>query len=96
MEKKRCQGEKPASGCGAGRGDGCRKIRQAATPAHPSSPWLHLELLTSFSEETANLFNSVIWKPGDSYFWDGIMATQKNFFSFGSFSIRNGSKIRFW
>jgi hypothetical protein len=40
--------------------------------------------------------SQVIWKPGDSHFWAGIMATKKYFFPFGSFSIRNGSEIRFW
>jgi hypothetical protein len=38
----------------------------------------------------------VIWKPGDSHFWVGLMATKKNFFRFGSFSINDGSQIRFW
>ena len=38
----------------------------------------------------------VIWKPGDSHFWAGIMATKKHFFPFGSFSIKNGAEIRFW
>jgi hypothetical protein len=38
----------------------------------------------------------VFWKPGDSHFWAGIMATKKQFFPFGSFSIRNGAEIRFW
>jgi hypothetical protein len=40
--------------------------------------------------------SQVYWKPGDSHFWAGIMATKKYFFLFGSFSIRNGSEIRFW
>jgi hypothetical protein len=38
----------------------------------------------------------VSWKPGDSHFWAGIMATKKHFFPHGSFSIRDGSEIRFW
>lgn len=38
----------------------------------------------------------VFWKPGDSHFWAGIMATKKHFFPFSSFFIRNGAKIRFW
>jgi hypothetical protein len=37
-----------------------------------------------------------LWKPGDSQFWVGPMATNKFFFSLGSFSIKDGSKIRFW
>jgi hypothetical protein len=40
--------------------------------------------------------SQVIWKPGDSHFWAGIMATKKHFFPHGSFSIRDGSEIRFW
>jgi hypothetical protein len=38
----------------------------------------------------------VIWKPGDSHFWAGIVATKKYFFLHCSFSIRDGSDIRFW
>ena len=40
--------------------------------------------------------SQVIWKPGDSHFWAGLMATKKLFFPHGSFSIRDGSEIRFW
>ena len=40
--------------------------------------------------------SQVIWKPGDSHFWAGLMATKKYFFPHGSFSIRDGSEIRFW
>jgi hypothetical protein len=40
--------------------------------------------------------SQVIWKPGDSHFWAGLMATNKYFFPHGSFSIRDGSEIRFW
>jgi hypothetical protein len=38
----------------------------------------------------------VLWKPGDSHFWAGLMATKKFFFGHGSFLIRDGSEIRFW
>jgi hypothetical protein len=38
----------------------------------------------------------VLWKPGDSYFWAGHMATKKYFFGLGSFFIKDGSEIRFW
>src|SRR4051812_17981250 len=36
------------------------------------------------------------WKPGDSYFWAGLMAVKKHLFRFGSFAIKDGSEIRFW
>jgi hypothetical protein len=39
--------------------------------------------------------SQVIWKPGDSHFWAGIMATKKHFFPYGSFTIGDGSEIRF-
>jgi hypothetical protein len=32
---------------------------------------------------------------GDSHFWVGLMVTKKYFFPYGSFSIRDGSEIRF-
>jgi hypothetical protein len=35
-------------------------------------------------------------KPGDLHFWAGLMATKKYFFGLGSFSIKDGSEIRFW
>jgi hypothetical protein len=44
----------------------------------------------------SKLITQVLWKPGDSHFWAGIMATKKYFFPYGSFSIRNGTEIRFW
>ena len=40
--------------------------------------------------------SQVLWKPGDSHFWAVLMATKKFFFPHGSFSIRDGSEIRFW
>ena len=40
--------------------------------------------------------SQVFWKPGDSHFWADLMATKKFFFQHGSFSIRDGSEIRFW
>jgi hypothetical protein len=36
------------------------------------------------------------WKPGDTHFWAGLMAIKKDFFFFGSFNIKDDSKIRFW
>jgi len=40
--------------------------------------------------------SQIYWKPGDSHFWSGPMATKKDFFRFGSFHIKDGSEIRFW
>jgi hypothetical protein len=40
--------------------------------------------------------SQVLWKPSDSHFWAGLMATKKFFFGLGSFSIKDGSEIRFW
>jgi hypothetical protein len=40
--------------------------------------------------------SQVTWKPVDSHFWAGVMATKKHFFPYGSFSIRDVSEIRFW
>jgi hypothetical protein len=40
--------------------------------------------------------SQVTWKPGDSHFWAGLMATKNHFFRHGTFSIKDGSEIRFW
>jgi hypothetical protein len=40
--------------------------------------------------------SQVLWKPGGSHFWAGLMATKKYFFGHGSFFIRDGSEIQFW
>jgi hypothetical protein len=37
----------------------------------------------------------VIWKPGDSHFWAGLMETKKFSFRLGTFSIKDGLEIRF-
>jgi hypothetical protein len=39
--------------------------------------------------------SQVLWKPGDSHFWAGLMATKKYLFTLGSFAIKDGSEIRF-
>jgi hypothetical protein len=39
--------------------------------------------------------SQVLWKPGDSHFWDGLMAMKTTFFRHGTFSIRDGSENRF-
>jgi hypothetical protein len=40
--------------------------------------------------------SQVLWKPGDSHFWAGLMASKKFFFPHGTFSINDGTQIRFW
>jgi hypothetical protein len=40
--------------------------------------------------------SQVVWKPGDSHFWAGLMAAKKFFFRHGTFSIKNGAQIWFW
>jgi hypothetical protein len=40
--------------------------------------------------------SQVLWKTGDLHFWAGHMATKKHFFGHGTFSIKDGSEIRFW
>jgi hypothetical protein len=42
------------------------------------------------------LVSQVMWKPDDSHFWSGLMATKKHFFRLGSFLSKDGSKIRLW
>jgi len=39
--------------------------------------------------------SQVYWKPRDSHFWAGLISTKKYFFRYGSFSIKDGLKIRF-
>jgi hypothetical protein len=36
----------------------------------------------------------VYWKPRVSHFWAGLMVTKKLFFSYRSFYIKDGSRIR--
>jgi hypothetical protein len=38
--------------------------------------------------------SQVLWKPGDSHFWAGLMATKKHFFGHEIFSIKDGSEVR--
>jgi hypothetical protein len=38
----------------------------------------------------------VVWKPGDSHFWAGLVAMKKQFFRFRSLLIRDGLQICFW
>jgi hypothetical protein len=42
-----------------------------------------------------NVLSHVSWKPGDFHFSSRIKATKKFLFSYWSFSIKYGSKIRF-
>jgi hypothetical protein len=38
----------------------------------------------------------VKWKPGDSYFWFGLMKVKDRFFHLSTFNLHNGTQIRFW
>jgi hypothetical protein len=38
----------------------------------------------------------VQWKSGDSHFWAGLMKVKNEFLKFGTFTIKDGSQIRFW
>jgi hypothetical protein len=40
--------------------------------------------------------SQVLWRPRDSHFWAGLMATKKFFFRYGTFLIKDGSQIHFW
>jgi hypothetical protein len=40
--------------------------------------------------------SQVFRKPSDSHFWVELMAMKNQFFRYGSFSIKDGSEIRFW
>jgi hypothetical protein len=55
--------------------------------------WQTLLMRKYIREKTVS---QVLWKPGDSHFWAGLMATNKIFFKYGTFSIKDGSQIRFW
>jgi hypothetical protein len=39
--------------------------------------------------------SQAFWKPGDSHFWASLMKIKQDFLHFGSFTIKNGSQIRF-
>jgi hypothetical protein len=68
------------------------------------SKWLY-KLLTS--DETwqqlirnkylhSKPLSQAFWKLGDSHFWAGLMKVKQDFLCFGTFTIKNGSQIRFW
>jgi hypothetical protein len=40
--------------------------------------------------------SQVIWKLEDSHFWASLMTMKKFFFRYGTFSIKDGSRIRYW
>jgi hypothetical protein len=44
----------------------------------------------------SKVLSHVLWKLGGSHFWAGLMATKKHFFGLETFSIKDGSEIRFW
>jgi hypothetical protein len=68
------------------------------------SKWLYKLLTTdgTWQELIRNKYlgskplSQAIWKPGDSHFWSGLMKVKSDFLRFGSFSITNGTQIRFW
>ena len=37
----------------------------------------------------------VQWKSGDSHFWAGLMKAKRDFLSFGTFLIKDGSQVIF-
>jgi hypothetical protein len=43
----------------------------------------------------SKLISQAFWKPSDSHFWPGLMKVKQDFLHFGSFTIKNGSQIRF-
>ena len=38
----------------------------------------------------------VHWKNRDSHFWANLMKVKNDFLKFGTFTIKNGSQVRFW
>jgi hypothetical protein len=40
--------------------------------------------------------SQAFWKAGDSHFWAGLMKVKSDFLRFGTFTIKNGTQIRFW
>ncbi|WVZ57602.1 hypothetical protein U9M48_007966 [Paspalum notatum var. saurae] len=44
----------------------------------------------------SKLFGGGIKKPGVSHFWAGLMDVKQDFLSLGSFSVSDGTQVRFW
>jgi hypothetical protein len=44
----------------------------------------------------AKALSQVLWKPGDSHFWAGLMATKKFSSAMVLFLIKDGSQIHLW
>jgi hypothetical protein len=40
--------------------------------------------------------SQAFWKAADSHFWAGLMKVKSDFLRFGTFTIKNGTQIRFW
>jgi hypothetical protein len=40
--------------------------------------------------------SQILWKNGDSHFWESLMKVKNNFLQFGTFTVKNGEQIRFW
>jgi hypothetical protein len=43
----------------------------------------------------AKTLSQAFWKSGDSHFWTGLMKVKQDILRFGTFTIRNGSQVRF-
>jgi hypothetical protein len=68
------------------------------------SKWLY-KLLTSDGTWQQILCNKYLgskplaqvqWKNGDSHFWASLMKFKRDFLSFGTSIIKDGSQVRFW
>jgi hypothetical protein len=68
------------------------------------SKWLYRLLTTDGTWQqlihnkylNAKVLSQAFWKSGDSHFWAGLMKVKHDFLRFGTFTIRNGSQVRFW
>lgn len=67
------------------------------------SKWLYRLLTTDGTWQqlirnkylNAKPLSQAYWRSGDSNFWAGLMKVKQDFFRFGTFTIRNGSQVRF-
>jgi hypothetical protein len=61
---------------------------------HVNEPWHWQSIFRRKYIDSKTLFE-VVWKSGDSHFWAGVMAIKNVFFRHGTFSIKNGARIRY-
>jgi hypothetical protein len=67
------------------------------------SKWLYRLLTTDGTWQqlihnkylNAKTLSQAFWKSGDSHFWARLMKVKHDFWRFGTFTIRNGSQVRF-